>query len=270
MAVSTFEIVALILLGIAVAVALWWYIVAEKYSNYMDSTSYARGANASSTDKTLNLSCGKGKKICVYRATQICTAPNPNNWETSTLEPIAGTNTADAQWGAFDPVTTVDLTGQMGAACNGSSDCQWKKGAPDPYPGGRACLDENGNPGTSQIISTYTCIPEGEECQAYTPFGTTDPVSGQQFPTMPNSPTCPPRTYGDNCQNMMCPGGVYQGNDGSWKYSWSQADNYCKTRYGSGCNSRTGECGAVSCNNSSDCSSLGNNFGCYGGVCRSS
>lgn len=159
--ISTFEIVGMILLVIGMIIAIWWYIVAEKYNNYLKSYSYSRGAHAED-GQTVNLSCDSGKEICVFRATQICTVPDKNNFESSPMgDPIASGKDGTTPYGAFNPNTTVSRTQDMGNSCNGKTTASYVFNSID-FPSG----DSWNCPGGTQLISTYTCIPKGTTCQS--------------------------------------------------------------------------------------------------------
>jgi len=166
--ISTIEIVLLVMLTIGLGVAIWWFVVAEQYKSHLRDYSYARGANALN-GQTVNLKCDSDKEICVYRATQICTRPDSKNFETTSLEPIASGDEkidgARAFYGDFNPATTIDLTQKMGHDCNGKEECQYHFEASPGWqaPNGVAC---NGN---TQLIATYSCIPKGTTCQAWSP-----------------------------------------------------------------------------------------------------
>lgn len=166
--ISTMEIVLLVMLTIGLGVAIWWFVVAEKYSSYLGGYSYSRGANVLN-GQTAKLMCDSDKEICIHRATQICTLPNEKNFETSSLEPMASgvqkIDGARAFYGDFNPQTTVDRTQDMAQACKGKEKCEYKFEAPQGWTArnGVAC---NGN---SQLIATYTCIPKGSECKPWSP-----------------------------------------------------------------------------------------------------
>ena len=168
--ITTTEIVLIVMLTIGVGVAIWWFVVAEKYKSYLGKYSYTRGANATNGNK-IEFSCGGGKKICLYRATQICTRPGANNFETSSLEPIASGDSsldegANVMYGDFNPQTTIDLTKEIGNLVNGKNKAEYTFNAPTGWkaPNGVAC---NGN---SQLIATYACIPEGGDCSSWSPL----------------------------------------------------------------------------------------------------
>lgn len=166
--ISTTEIVLLVMLTIGLGVAIWWFVVAEKFKSYLRDYSYARGANALN-GQTAQLTCGPDKEICVYRATQICTRPDSHNFETSSLEPIASGNAKidgdHAFYGDFNPATTIDLTQHVGAQANGKEKASYAFNAAPGWkaPNGVAC---NGN---TQLLATYACIPKGTKCQAWSP-----------------------------------------------------------------------------------------------------
>lgn len=166
--ITTIEIVLLVMLTIGLGVAIWWFVVAEKYKSYLRDYSYTRGANVIN-GQTAELSCGNDKEICVYRATQICTRPDANNFETSSLDPIATGDMkidgARAFYGDFNPQTTIDRTSHMASACNGKEKCKYPFKVPQGWqaPNGVAC---NGN---TQLIATYSCIPKKTKCNSWSP-----------------------------------------------------------------------------------------------------
>jgi len=161
MVVSTFEIVGMVLLAILLGVAIWWFVIAENYRKYLSTYSYARGANASKAGETLNLTCDDDKEICVYRATQICTDPDSNNYENPSTDPIASGTSSDDKYGDFSSATTVDLTSDLSGACNGKETCAYKF-SPKAWPSGMPSCG-----GDSQLISAYACVPKGSTCQSY-------------------------------------------------------------------------------------------------------
>lgn len=163
MAISTFEIAGIILLFILLGVSVWWFVVADKYKKYMSTNyPYTRGAHAWEEGQTLNLKCDGDSEICVYRATQIYTNPDSNNFEDPNTDPIASGTNSNATYGAFDPQTTVDRTVDLGGECNGKNSC-FVNFVTSEWPTGMVL----GNAGTPQLISTYTCIPSGGTCTSY-------------------------------------------------------------------------------------------------------
>jgi len=167
MPTSTSQIVILILAFVGLVVAVWFFVIAERYRMYLGKTSYARGANAKKAGETLNMTCDQDKEICVYRATQICSQPDKNNFESSSTDPIAGGIKSDgpisAAYGDYNPNTTVDMTDALLKACNGDQKCAYKFN-PAKFPGTMTCPAEN-----TQMLSVYSCIPKGEACQSYKP-----------------------------------------------------------------------------------------------------
>lgn len=173
--ITSVEIVLLVMLFIGVCVAIWWFVIAERFKTYLKNYSYSRGANILN-GQTAKLSCDGDNEICVYRATQICTRPGSvkgldgTNFETSSLEPIAAGDKeqdgdAHVAYGDFNPKTTIDLTDSMGKEVNGKTsheytfnvDKKWKA------PNGVSCN------GDAQLIAVYTCVPPGTTCKQWTP-----------------------------------------------------------------------------------------------------
>jgi hypothetical protein len=151
MAASTIEIILILGLTILVGVGIWWLAVAGQYRGYLDNYVYARGAHATSGGQTVTLKCDSGKKIYIDKATQICTIPDHNNFESSHLEPISSGLEGTTPYGAFNPGTTVDLTKVMGGECNGKTECTYTF-KPELFPNQQTCPSSN-----TQLISTYVC-----------------------------------------------------------------------------------------------------------------
>lgn len=166
--ISTIEIVLIVLLTIGLGVGIWWFVIAEKFKTYLANYSYTRGANVVN-GQTAELECDNDKEICVYRATQICTRSDENNFETSSLEPIASgvkeIDGARAFYGDFNPATTVDITEEMGKSCDGNETCEYKFEVDKAWKANKGVACD----GETQLISTYTCIPKGTECKAWSP-----------------------------------------------------------------------------------------------------
>ena len=158
MSFGIIEIALVMFLGIGVLISMWYFGVAEKYRRYLKRSAYGRGANALKSGDTLNLSCRPGEKICVYRATQICTDPDTKNYENPQTDPIASGLGSDS-YGNYNSSTTVDMTKDLSDKCNGEQTCSYKF-ASKPYPNGMKCG------GKSQLLSNYTCI-SGNNCQSY-------------------------------------------------------------------------------------------------------
>ena len=167
MPTSTASVTFLIILAVVLVVTIWWFVVAEKYKRYLDNYEYARGANASKAGDTLNLTCDQDKEICVYRAVQVCSQPDSNNFENSATDPIAGGIKSDGKvstsYGDYNPNTTVNATPLLVKECNGQEKCAYKF-TPVQFPGTMTCPAEH-----TQLISTYSCIPKGAVCQSYKP-----------------------------------------------------------------------------------------------------
>lgn len=161
MAISTFEVVGMILLAIILGIAIWWYVIADNYRKYLNAGAYSRGANASSAGQTLHLTCDEDKEICVYQATQICTDPDRNNFENSDTDPFASGLTGNNSYGDYDSSTTVDMTISLGTECNGKQNCLYKFD-PAQWPVGMPTCN-----GDTQLISTYVCGAKGSACQNY-------------------------------------------------------------------------------------------------------
>ncbi len=161
--ITTTEIVLMIILVIGLGISIWWFVVAEKYRRYLKTYSYARGANALN-GQTVNLECEAGKEICIYRATQICTKPDSNNFESSSLDAIAsGNDGSKVKYGDFNPQTTIDLTHDMANKSNGKEKSSYTFNVHDNWtaPNGITCN------GASQLLATYACVPKGVKCNTW-------------------------------------------------------------------------------------------------------
>lgn len=146
--IGTTELTFLILLVIVLAIVIWWFAVAMNYKSHLNKSTYTKGANGTANEN-IKMKCGSGKKIYVYKATQICTNPDSSNFENSNLEPFSG-GTQNTTYGDFDPNTTVDFTTKMGRECNGKNECTFKF-VSDWSSKGTECNGE------SQLIATYDC-----------------------------------------------------------------------------------------------------------------
>lgn len=160
--IYTLDFVAGALLAIGLGIAVWWFVVAYKYKNHIDSYSFTRGANVIGSQKKAQLSCDSGHNICVYRATMIYSDPQPGNFEAIPTDPIASGTSGSSKYGDYDPTTTVSLTDKMGQECNGKSQCS--------YDFSKEQFPKVGtyNPDKIQLISSYTCIPSGVACVSST------------------------------------------------------------------------------------------------------
>lgn len=158
MAVSTLEIVAMMLLFILFGVAFWWFAVAGKYRFYLNDYKYARGAHATEAGQTVKLTCDADKIICIDSATQICSVPDNSNFEASPLEPIASGLEGNVPYGAFNPRTTVDMKKIMMKECNGKNKCNYTF-HPESFRHGKKCPSSG-----TQLISTYVCVDKNSQC----------------------------------------------------------------------------------------------------------
>lgn len=163
MAISTLEIVFVVLGFIAIGIGLWYFIIAKNYTSHLSQNSYARGANATAP-ATLNMACDDDHQICVSSVTQICTVPTSSNFEGSNLEPISGGQ--NSAYGAFDPKTTVNMTATVANECDGKQTCAFNYSS-DVATQGWQTINATGNNacnGQTQIIANYVCVPKGQSC----------------------------------------------------------------------------------------------------------
>ena len=158
--ISTIEFVVIAILVIITGIAVWNLVIVLIYNSYMNSFIYSRGAN-SDKPKTISLSCESGGGICIYKATQVCTLPNSDNFETSLLDPIS---TDGKNYGNFNPDTTIDLTQDMSSKCNGKSSATYN--FTGEWPSGMLCQDQYGNTGQTQLIATYYCVNSNSDCKS--------------------------------------------------------------------------------------------------------
>lgn len=159
---SSTEIFIVIMSIIGVTIALWYFIVADKYKRQMNSKPYARGASVRGLGTDVNMKCDEGQQICVYRATQICSSPDANNFENRATDPISKGDTTTF-YGEFDPNTTVDITDALGDSSNGNESkiVNFADVAAE-FPGAMTCA-----PDDTQLIATYKCISPGSSCSSY-------------------------------------------------------------------------------------------------------
>jgi len=167
--IYTFDFVGFVLLFIGVGVAIWYFVIAWRYRNAINKAVYVRGANVAGSNKKASLQCGSGKKICMNKATIICSVPQPHsstwtdptfpsNFETPQTDPIASGLDGNAKYGEYNPKTTSNILDKMKKECNGKNECVYDFSA-DPFPNGIVCKAEN-----TQLISTYYCVDEGDAC----------------------------------------------------------------------------------------------------------
>lgn len=144
MAISTTEVVFVLLLGVGLLVMIWIWYASHSQRSQLSTQAYTRGVNAASP-KTVGLACDANSVISIDRATQVCSNPDAKNIERSMLDPMTKT-------GDFDPNRIADLTSDMGGVCNGKQTCLYTFTGAEPFPNGVAC------DGTPQLIGTYTCV----------------------------------------------------------------------------------------------------------------
>lgn len=155
---STLEIVIIVCLSVMVIVSLWWFIIADRYREHLDGNlTITRGANTIySHGKTVNFQCPVGKVIKVTSAHQICSNPDSNNFESTTLDPIA-VGQGDGEYGSFNPKTTVDLKTSIGKVVNGKRTASWNF-VPQNWPGSTEIPTKYCD-GNIQLVCTYDCVP---------------------------------------------------------------------------------------------------------------
>jgi hypothetical protein len=167
MAVTRLEIFSVFVCLIILAYAIWFYVIQLNKKKFMDDYIYTRGANAWKDKSVVNLSCGEGREICVFRATQICSGNDGSgkNFEIQSTDPIATGEDANVFYGDFNPDTTRDLTVDLGNLCNGAEQCAYTLDSsvtPFPFNGEYTCDANN-----VQLLASYTCIPKGGTCKNY-------------------------------------------------------------------------------------------------------
>jgi hypothetical protein len=187
--VSTTEIVIIVALIICLGLAIWWLAVAYRYGETLTSFSYARGANidtgtstksGNTGDGSVNLTCDPDREICVWRATAICTGAEnalPSGNREAGPEPISnGINNTNTSYGDFDPITTFDLTSDLGGKANGQQSVTYNFKGSNLWTGtsGSVCpfsqFDQTTQVGVRpQLIAAYSCIPKGTPCISYKP-----------------------------------------------------------------------------------------------------
>ena len=177
--ISAFEITAIILLAIGVALVAWWYIEAASYDSMLDGVPFAKGANliynpdGTDTENTVTMTCPEGKQVCVYQATQICTNPLTGNIEDPATDPIS--SDLDGTWGKFNTKTTIDLTQELNSGCGvmasgdfvAKGSCSYVVGSKiDEHTTNGSGTFKCENPDGQHFIATYTCEPIGSKCQS--------------------------------------------------------------------------------------------------------
>jgi hypothetical protein len=172
---ETYQIVILVFLIVVLVIASWWFAVAYRHGTTLNDFSYTRGANLDTGTVgngntgigEVDLKCGPGTEICVYKATGICSgALNATTNVEGGIEPISADS---ATYGNFDPNTTIDLTADLSKLANGQQTYNYNFNASQAVFGGKVCPFGNYNQKNNigprpQFISTYTCIPKGSSC----------------------------------------------------------------------------------------------------------
>lgn len=144
MALSTTEVVLVLLLGVGLIIAIWVYIDSNRETSSISSQPYARGANLNAPGKVL-LTCDAGSVISATNANMVCHNPSAKNFENPTTDPFLKN-------GQFDPTTTIDLLSDVQSQCDKKQQCTYTfSGTADNF----VC----GDGGTPQLIATYTCVP---------------------------------------------------------------------------------------------------------------
>jgi hypothetical protein len=187
MPVTTGEIVLIVALFIFLAIAIFWFVVANNYGKYANGWSYTRGANidlgvgaTTSSSASVPITCGDGHEICVWRATAVCSGGGggATNSETSKYDPI---DISASNYNGYNPLTTIDLTADMSKAVNGKQNNTYTfEASSTSAPGdgvngvqwptqGMICPPPatEGSTARPQLIATYTCIPTGSKCNGY-------------------------------------------------------------------------------------------------------
>lgn len=151
--ISTFTLFVILLLIFAVVTVVIIYLISRSHSSRVNNFARSRGLNMVD-GQTKTLKCENGRKICVYRATEICTSRS--KFEDVSTDPISdGLN--GSVYGSFDPNTTVSRTSDVKNMCNGKESCDFTFRASGQILCG----------GQTQLIGTYSCMAPGSECSSY-------------------------------------------------------------------------------------------------------
>lgn len=146
MAVSTTEVVLVLILGVVLVIMIWLYFTSHKHRQFVSTQSYTRGANLAGPGN-VSLGCDADSEICVYSAAQICTNPDANNFEASSLDAMTST-------GNLESNNIANLT-DMAEQCNGQTNCVYNFTGNASFPSGASCN------GQKHLIATYTCVAKG-------------------------------------------------------------------------------------------------------------
>lgn len=161
--ISTISLSLILFLIVGIIIAGFWVIISRKNVSIVTSKEYARGMNASE-GRDVILKCDGSDEICVYRATQICTSPDQNNFEQAYGDPFSDGVTSSKEYGEFSEFS-VDLTEDISNLANGLNSYEFTftaKTFPN-IPGGK-CINKSGDPGIPQLIGVYKCLPPGGKC----------------------------------------------------------------------------------------------------------
>ena len=148
---STFSLFIILLLVFAVVTLTILYFISRSHRSRINNFARSRGINMTGGE-TKELKCENGRKICVYRAVQVCTSGLKQ--ENPTTDPMSD-GTDGGVYGNFNPNTTTSLTDDLKNQCNGKETCQYY------FAGDGSCT------GISQMIGTYACLAPGSDCQSY-------------------------------------------------------------------------------------------------------
>lgn len=169
--ISLFELITLFVLLTILIIIGWLYYIEYKRGDKLTDWRYTRGANLieGTNNNQIQLLCDEDHVICVDKATQICSNPDTNNFESTNLD---YSSTGISDYGNFNPFTTASLTQNMKQNCDGKSNCTYTF-TPLAYPNGVTCNGKN------QLISTYTCVPK-DSATCYSAIATKVPNYWEQ------------------------------------------------------------------------------------------
>lgn len=166
MAISTGEIVMLVILLLIFSVAIWYLVVALIYRNEVNKFEHARGANRVGAG-FVNFECENGKVISVDSAISVCSGMNMNNDDNKYTEinnniyiknindPVS--KHSDRKYGSFnfdDKNSGVqDLTKTIKKDVDGKTSYQYE------FKPGQCNIQGT----VPQLIATYTCKPKSKK-----------------------------------------------------------------------------------------------------------